>query len=112
MLPAHRRMRSLQHNECSGDAKGSASSTTNKYLFANLILFTSREGDGATPPSFLAENAAIDTSNSSLERSLQLGICREDVGGDCTHSKQILVCRSLIVYTRKGRRGNIALFCS
>ena len=54
---------------------------TNKYLFANFSLFISREGDEAMLPSFLAENAAIDASNSSLERSLQLGICRGDTNG-------------------------------
>ena len=39
----------------------------NKYLFADLLLFESGEGDEATSPSFPAENAVIDASNSSLE---------------------------------------------
>ena len=38
-----------------------------KYLFANLSLLTSGEGDEATSPSLTAENEAIDASSSSLE---------------------------------------------
>ena len=39
----------------------------NKYLFADLLLFTSREGDEATSPSFTAENLGIEVSSASLE---------------------------------------------
>ena len=39
----------------------------NKYLLSDLYLFISGEGDEATSSSFVAENAAIDASNSSLE---------------------------------------------
>ena len=39
-----------------------------KCLFADLLLFTSGEGDEATSPSCGAKNEAIDvTSSSSLE---------------------------------------------
>ena len=38
-----------------------------EYLFADLLLFTSEEGDKATSPSFAPENKAIDGSNASLE---------------------------------------------
>ena len=38
-----------------------------EYLFADLSLFASVEGDEATSPSFAAENKAIDASSSSLE---------------------------------------------
>ena len=38
-----------------------------KYLFADLLLFTRREGDEVTSPSFVAENAAIEASSASLE---------------------------------------------
>ena len=38
-----------------------------KYLFANLSLLTSREGDEVTSPSCATENEAIDASSSSLE---------------------------------------------
>ena len=37
-----------------------------RCLFANLLVFTSAEGDEATSPSFAAENEAIDASSSLL----------------------------------------------
>ena len=52
MLPARCWKRSLQHVTCHGDANGSGLPTANKYLFADLLLSTSREGDEATSPSF------------------------------------------------------------
>ena len=48
-------------------ANGSAVSMANKYLFANLLLFGSGEGDEATSPSFATKNATIDASNALLE---------------------------------------------
>ena len=39
----------------------------NKYLFANLLLFMSGEGDKVTPPSFIAEKTSIHASNALLE---------------------------------------------
>ena len=39
----------------------------NKCLFADLLLFTTGEGDEATSPFFVAENAEIEASNASLE---------------------------------------------
>ena len=39
----------------------------NKCLFADLLFFTIGEGDEATPPSFVAENASIEASSASLE---------------------------------------------
>ena len=84
-----------------------------KCLFADLSVFTSRESDEATSPSFAAENEAIEASSSSLEALfgnsyMQMGC---DVSTLTTASK-IPVCRSLSVYKRRGRRGNVALFYS
>ena len=64
-------------------------------------------------PSFVAENAAIDASSSSLEaliatRYMELGC---DVSTLPTANK-MPVCRSLSVYKWRGRRGNVALFCT
>ena len=42
-----------------------------KCLFANLSVYTSRAGDEATSPSFVAENAAIDASSSLLEALIE-----------------------------------------
>ena len=39
----------------------------NKYLFADLLLFETGEGDETTSTSFPAANAGIDTSSALLE---------------------------------------------
>ena len=39
----------------------------NKYLFADLLLFETGEGDETTSPSFPAANAGIDASSALLE---------------------------------------------
>ena len=45
------------------------------------------------------------------KRSLQLGVCRGDANGSTLPTaNKIPVCRSLSVYKRRGRRGNVALF--
>ena len=67
MLLAHCGKRSLQHSTCSGNANGSGLPAANNYLFADLLLFTSGEGDKATSPSFTAENSGIDASSALLE---------------------------------------------
>ena len=67
MLPARCWKRSLQHSKCTGNANGSGLPTTNKYLFADLLLFTSGEGDEATSPSFTTRSVAIEASSASLE---------------------------------------------
>ena len=41
--------------------------TANKYLFADLLFLIAGEGDGATSPSFTAENSGIEASNVLLE---------------------------------------------
>ena len=82
-----------------------------KYLFADLWLFTSREGEEATSPSYVARNKAIDASSSPLEALfatwyMQMG-CD---GSTLPRANKTLVCQSLSVYKRRGRRGNVALF--
>ena len=67
MLLARRWKRPLQLITCMGDANGSSFTIANKYLFVDLFLFESGEGDEATSPSFVAENKAIDASSMSLE---------------------------------------------
>ena len=67
MLPARRWKRSLQLGICKWDAMEALYRRQTKYLFADLSLLTSGEGDEATSPSFTAENEAIDASSSSLE---------------------------------------------
>ena len=84
-----------------------------EYLFADLSLFASVEGDEATSPSFVAENAAIEASSSSLEALIAARYMERGCDGSTlTTANKKPFCRSSIVYKWKGRRGNVALFCS
>ena len=67
MLPTRCWKCSLQQSKCNRDVNGSSSSPANNYLFANLFLFTSREGDQATSPSFTTQYIVIEASRKSLE---------------------------------------------
>ena len=67
MLPARRWKRPLQLNTFGGDANRSSFTTANKYLFADLLLFESGEGDETTRLSFASANAGIDASSALLE---------------------------------------------
>ena len=53
----------------------------NKYLFANLSLFESGEGNKATSPSFAAENGWIDAFSLSLEAPIAAHHMRGDANG-------------------------------
>ena len=66
-LPARHWKRLLELCICRGDVMGTLYRRQTKYLFANLQVFISGEGDEATSPSFIAENQAIDASNALLE---------------------------------------------
>ena len=46
---------------------GAAYPWQTKYMFVDLLLFESGEGDEATSPYFTAENSGIDTSSVVLE---------------------------------------------
>ena len=81
-----------------GAANGSVFTTENKYLFADLLLSESGEGDETTSPSFPAENAMIDASNSSLEAPIATFYMRGGCERERFHNgKQIPVCRSFVV---------------
>ena len=67
MLLARRWKRPLQLDTCGGDANRSSFTTANKYLFADLLVFMSGEGDEATSPSFTAKSSGIDVSSALLE---------------------------------------------
>ena len=64
-------------------------------------------------PSFVAENTAIDASSLCWKRLLQLNICRGDADGSTLPTaNKIPIFQSLIVYKRRGRRGNVASFAA
>ena len=95
MLPACCWKHSLQHSKCSGDENGRGIPTANKYLFADLFLFTSREGEEAPSPSFATSYEPIQAFNGSLEMVISAWCVQW--GCKCEqfpHGKQIPVCRS------------------
>ena len=67
MLPSRCWKCLLEYRKCSGDANKSGLPIANKYLFEDLLLFESGEGDETTSPSFPAANTGIDASNALLE---------------------------------------------
>ena len=84
-----------------------------KCLFADLSVFTSEEGDEATSPSLVAENAAIDASSSSLEALIATRYMERGCDGSTLPTaNKMPVCRSFSVYKQRGRRSNVALFGS
>ena len=110
MLPARCWKRSLQHRKCTGDANGSGLPTANKYLFANLLLFASGEGDETTSSSFTAAKSGIDASSTLLEALIATRYMQRACDGSTLlTANRIPVCRSLIVSKRRGRQGNVAL---
>ena len=83
----------------------------NKYLFANLLLFESGEGDEATSPSFTTSYEPIQASRPSLETLISAWCVQWGWKSEYfTHGKQMPVCRSFAFCERRGRRGNVALF--
>ena len=112
-LPAHRWKRSFQLGAFSGDATASTLPTANKCLFANLLVSASGKGDEATSPYFTTSYEPIQASSASMETLISAWCVQW--GCKCeqfTHGKQLPVCRFFPFYKRRGRRGNVALFCN
>ena len=70
------------------------------YLLANLSFVHGAKGDGAMSPALENTNGSIDASSSSLEAY----IATYDMRGGCKrgrfhNNKQVLVCRSFILYS-------------
>ena len=87
--------------------------TEKNYLLAISTFFHGVEGDEATSTSFIAESATIDASRSSLEALIATCKCRGRANcSTLPTANKTSVCRFLILHKRRGRRGNIALFCS
>ena len=83
------------------------------YLLPIFSFVRGAEGDEATSPSFVVENAAIDASSLLLEaftatRYMERG-CN---GSTLPTANKMPVCRSFTFYQWRGRRSNVALFGS
>ena len=111
MLPARRWKRSLQLGICKWDAIEALYRRQTKYLFADLWLFTSVEGDEATSPSFAIRYAAIDASSTSLEAIIATLL---PAGGTTkkrpfSDGNQALDCRRIVSCFHRWRAGNAAI---
>lgn len=70
-----------------------------RYLFTNLPLFGSGEGDDTMSPSFATKNTTINASSASLE--VLLAIYNMQVGCEGDHfanGKPLLVCQSFVLF--------------
>ena len=81
-----------------------------------LALFTfvrGTEGDRATLPSFASRNGSIDASRLSLEAQMERDFMQlEGEVGHFPHGKKLPDFAFYLFSWRRGRRGNVALFCS
>ena len=110
-LPAHRWKRSFQLGTFSGDGKASTLPTPNKYIFANLLLFATGEGDEATSPSFTISSVSIQVSSPSLETLISAWYVQWEWTSEYfTNGKRMPICQSFTFCEWRGRRGNVALF--
>ena len=83
----------------------------NNYISANILFYTSGEGDEGTFPSFLTRYISIRASRTSLEALiLDWYMQRQCKGENLAHGKQILICQSLVFQGQGGGWSNFALF--
>ena len=113
MLPARRWKRSLQLGICRGMRW---KHFTDGKQNTCLPIFDCLQTEKATRqrrPLLQLKTRGLMLPERPWKRSLQLGICRGDANGNILPTaNKIPVCRSLIVYKQRGRRGNVALFYS
>ena len=106
-------MRQWKVTSCSWKAKLATLHKEKKY---QLVLFTfvrGPEGDRATSPSSASRNGSIDASRLSLEAQMQRDFMQlEGEVGHFAHGKKLSDFAFYLCSWRRGRRGNIALFCS
>ena len=87
--------------------------TEKKYLLVLSIFVHGVEGEEATSPSFVSENAAIDASSSLLEAFIATQYMERGWDGSTLPTaNKMTICRSLIVYKQEGQRGNVSLLYS
>ena len=98
-LPTHRWKRSFQLGAFSGDANGNSLPTANKYLFADLFLFKSGEGDEATSPSFAVEMRGLMLPACCWKQSLQHRKCSGDANRSGLSTANNYLFADLIFFT-------------
>ena len=84
-----------------------------KYQLALFTFARGSEGDRATSPSSASRNRSIDASRLSLEAQMQRDFMQlEGEVGHFAHGKKLPDFAFYLCSWLRGRRGNVALFCS
>ena len=96
--------------------EGKVGHFTHRKKLICLCLFTfvrGAEGDRAMSPSSASRNGPIDASRLSLEAQMERDFMQlEGEVGHFAHGKKLPDCTFYLCSWRKGRRGNVALFCN
>ena len=86
--------------------------TEKNSLLALFTFVRGAKGDRATSPSFASGNGSIHASRLSLEAQMERDfILLEGEARHFAHRKNLPACDSFFCSWRRGRRGNVALFC-
>ena len=104
----------MQHSKCIGHGNGSTLPMANKILVCRS--FTCLPAERATRqcrPLLQLKTQRLMLPARRWKRLLQLYKCKgHGNGSTLPTANRIPVCRSLIVYKRRARRGNVAFFCN
>ena len=112
MLPDCLWKRKWNMTSCSWKAKLDTLHTKKTYLLAPFTFVCGTGGDRATSPYFASRNGSIHASKLSLEAQMECDfILLEGKVGHFAHGKKLPACNSFFCSWRRGRRGNVALFC-
>ena len=87
--------------------------TEKNYLTSLFTFVRGVEGDRQRRPLLQLKTKRLMLPVRRWKRLLQLYKCKGHANGSTLPTaNKMPVCRSLIIYKRRGRRGNVALFCS
>ena len=97
---------------CCWKAKLGTLHTEKNYLLALFTFVHSAEGERATFPSFASRNGSIHASRLSLEAQMERdSILLEGEAEHFAHGKKLSARAFHLCSWRKGRQGNVSLFC-
>ena len=114
MLPDCLRKWKWNVTSCYWNAKLDTLHTEKNYLLAIFTFAHGAEGDRATSPSFASRNGSIDASKLSLDIQMERDfmLLEGEVGHFAHGKKKLPTCAFYLCSWRRGRRRNVALFCS
>ena len=113
VLPDRRQKHKCNVTSCCWKAKLATFHREKNYLLVTFSFFRGSEGDRATLPSSASRNGSIDASRLSLEAQMQRDFMQlEGEVGHFAHGKKVPDFAFYLCSWCRGRRGNVALFCS